>query len=315
MNRQNSGQYLMRLGAALLVGLNVALVLPSQAEKTPMPYPEFKTASGFSRFVQGVSGFTPISGWLANRLLRKELAKFVKGHLHSRLRLYSGSDLLAGKARGITITGRDVLLDGFIPLSEFRLESVKDEPVYISKGRRPILLKPLHLKASARMTEADVNRMLTSEQGRNMLTNMKVSIPPFGPQYLDVLNPVVSLADDRLTVQTLINTHGRPAENALPVTVSGHLTAQNARLNLSDLDLQIDGYADTEEIEQLVEVYFSELVDLNHIKVDRHKVKVRIEQSEIRDRQLDLRATVEVEPKRKNLEKYLMKQGQKAEPH
>lgn len=284
------------------------------AEKKPLPYPAFKTANGFSRFAQSISGFTPLSGWMANRILRRELGKYISGNLKARLTLYSGSDLLGGKARRIEMSGLDVLLDKFIPLSEFHFQSVEDSPIFISKGSRPILLKEMRFQVNARMSEADINRMLTSEKGRDILTDLKINIPPFGKQHLDVVNPAVSLEGERITIQSVMNKHDRPIEFGLPVKVSGKLTARRSRLNLSDLDLRIEGFENTEEIEQLVETYFSEIVNLNHIKVDRHKVKIAIEKSEIKDRQLYLEATVKVEPKREALEKYLSRHDKKAKP-
>lgn len=274
------------------------------AEQKPMVYPPFKTANGFSRLIQNISGFTTLSGWMANRILRREVAKYVDGNLKTRLTLYSASDLLGGKARHIQISGQQVLLDDFIPLSEFDFESAQDSPIFISKSSQPILLKPMIFTVKARMSETDINHMLTSEKGRKLLTNLKVAIPPFGKHHLDVINPVVVLAENRLTIESVLNKHNSPPELGLPVKVSGQLTAKQSRLNLSDLDLQIEGFEDTRNIERLVEAYFGEIVNLNHIKVDRHKVKISITQSQILEHQLYLQAQVKLEPKPEALEKY-----------
>jgi hypothetical protein len=283
------------------------LLLPTSgfADSDRPAYPEFKTASGFSRVLQNITGFTPITGWVANRILKRELNRHVQGKLHSRLTLFSGTDLLGGKAKSITITGHNVLLDGYIPISDFRFESKNDMPLYLSKGNRPILLKPVEFKVSALMTEADMNRMMSSEKGRKLLTGMKVTIPPFGAQYLDFMQPSIKLDGGLVTIESQINRNGAPIENALPVKVSGKIAAENSALVLSDLDLQVEGIRDTEEIEQLVEDYFSELVDLNHLKVERHRVKVKIEKSRLVDHRLHLEATVIAEPESKALKKFL----------
>lgn len=283
------------------------------AEKKTV-YPEFRRANGFSRFVQGATGFTPLSGWMANRILRRELGRHVSGTIHSRLSLYSGGDLMAGKARHIELRGQNVVLDQFVLLSDFQLSSVKNAPIYVSKSSRPILLKPIEFEMTARMSEEDVNQMLTSERGKHMLTGMKVALPPFGKQYLDIVDPVVSMADDRLAIKSVIGKHNQPIEKGLPIQVSGRLKAERSRLSLSDLHLQIEGFEDTRDIERLVQVYFSEIVNLNHLKIERHKVKVAIQDSTISDRQLYLKARIKVEPERKALEKY-MAAHQKAARH
>lgn len=295
--------------SALISCLTVssALLLPGLgfAEKDPVVYPELKTASAFSRVLQTITGFTPVTSLVANRLLKRELKRHVKGNLQSRVRLFSGSDLLAGKARDISISGQNVLVEDYIPLTEFHFQNLSDMPLYASKGSRPVLLRPVRFKVSATMTEADMNRMLTSEKGRKLLTGMKVSIPPFGPQFFDIMNPAITLDGGRLTLESLMNTQGSPIEDALPIKVSGRIAPDKSSLSLSDLDLQIEGFRNTRDIEQLIENYFSELVDLNHIKVDRHKVKISIEKSDVVDHRLNLEATVTVEPKPKDLQKAL----------
>lgn len=221
---------------------------------------------------------------------------------------------MAGKARHIELRGQNVVLDQFVLLSDFQLSSVKNAPIYVSKSSRPILLKPIEFEMTARMSEEDVNQMLTSERGKHMLTGMKVALPPFGKQYLDIVDPVVSMADDRLAIKSVIGKHNQPIEKGLPIQVSGRLKAERSRLSLSDLHLQIEGFEDTRDIERLVQVYFSEIVNLNHLKIERHKVKVAIQDSTISDRQLYLKARIKVEPERKALEKY-MAAHQKAARH
>jgi hypothetical protein len=281
---------------------------PGMADTEKPAYPVLNTASGVSRTVQAVTGFTPITGWVANRILHRELGRHVQGALHTRIRLFSGTDLLGGKAKAIAVSGHNVLLEGLLPLTDFRLESREAMPLYVSKGRHPILLQPVQFKVSAVMTEADMNRLLTSEKGRKLLTGLTVSIPPFGPQRLDFMQPAVTLDDGRLTLRTQVNKSGAPVANALPVTVSGKITPERSALALSNLDLQIEGIQDTAELEQLIEAYFGELVNLNHIKVARHRVKVVIEQSNVVDHCLNLEATVTVKPEDKALKAFLSQQ-------
>lgn len=296
---------LTALMTSLAVGASILAPGLGFAEKDPIVYPELKTASAFSRVLQTITGITPVSSLVANRLLKRELRRHVKGDLQSRVTLFSGTDLLGRKARDISISGKNVLVDDYIPLTEFSFQNESDMPLYASKGSRPVLLRPVRFKVSATMTEADMNRLLTSEKGRKLLTGMKVTIPPFGPQFFDMINPSVTLENGRFSLASVMNTQGSPMEDALPIKVSGKIAPDKASLSLSDLDLQIEGFRNTKDIEQLIENYFSELVDLNHLKVDRHKVKIAIEKSDVVDHRLNLEATVTVEPERKALQKVL----------
>jgi len=296
---------LTALMTSLAVGASILAPGLGFAEKDPIVYPELKTASAFSRVLQTITGITPVSSLVANRLLKRELRRHVKGDLQSRVTLFSGTDLLGRKARDISISGKNVLVDDYIPLTEFSFQNESDMPLYASKGSRPVLLRPVRFKVSATMTEADMNRLLTSEKGRKLLTGMKVTIPPFGPQFFDMINPSVTLENGRFSLASVMNTQGSPIEDSLPIKVSGKIAPDKSSLSLSDLDLQIEGFRNTKDIEQLIENYFSELVDLNHLKVDRHKVKIAIEKSDVVDHRLNLEATVTVEPERKALQKVL----------
>lgn len=287
----------------LALGISLSVLSPALAEQPA--YPELKTASGFSRTLQNVTGFTPMSGWIANRILRKELGEHVQGKLKSKLTPFSGTDLLGRKAKRIHITGQNVLMEGFIPLSRFSFENKDSMPLMLSKGHHAFLLRPVDFNVTATMTEADINRMLQSEKAKTFLSNMKVKIPPFGGQAFDALEPSVTLDGDRVIIESRMNLHEAPPENALPVKVSGKIGAEKSALTLSDLDLQIEGIQDTEPIALVVENYFSELVDFKKLKVDRHRLIMRFNQTEIRDKELRLIGTLTIEPDPKALKKYL----------
>jgi hypothetical protein len=301
---RNHYRPLFALGFVLLT-LGLSGMPAFSVEKQPPAYPEIRTASGVSRTLQTVSGFNALSGWMANRVLRQELAKHVHGPLHSHLSIYSGTDLLNRKARQVDISGKNIMVEGLAPLSEFEFKSDADTPFYLSKSRRPILLRPVRFNVTATMTENDINTMLQSPSGQKLLTRMKVKLPPFGEQSMDMLNPAVQLEHGRLQLSSLLNMHGAPPENALPVHVSGNITAEKSRLMLSDMDLKIEGINDTEDLEQLIQMYFSELANLNHIKVARHRVQVAIQRSELQNHQLHLQATITVSPDAKALKKAL----------
>lgn len=297
--------FVKRFAVALLLSCLLSNAFALNRAFAAEQYPEVKTASKFSRTLQKATGFTLVTGWIANRILRRELAEHIDGKLDSNLKLYSGTDLLKGKAKKIEITGRNVLLDDFIPLSDFRFESTNETPIFVKAEKHAFLLRPVQFKVSATMTERDINAMLQSEKGKKALTDMRVTLPPFGKQSFDALDPAVDIDGEKLIIKSLMNIHGAPKENALPLTLSGKVSANQSRLSLSELDIQIEGIEDTQEVAQLVERYFGELVNLNKLKVKRHKVKVNVQRSDLKDDRLNMEALVTVEPDKKTLQKYL----------
>jgi hypothetical protein len=204
-----------------------------------------------------------------------------------------------------------LLLEGYIPLSEFSLASQPNAPIFLTRSNRPILLRPVTFQVAMVMTEEDMNRMLASEKGRQKLTNMKVKLPPFGRQSFDAINPVVHLVGDRVTINALMNLHDAPAVNALPMQISGKIVPDKASLTLANLDLQIEGVQNTQDMAQVVEHYFNELVDLNHIKVARHKLNVQIDQAITSNGRLNLAATITLIPQTKALQAALAERALK----
>lgn len=286
------------LSVCLSAVLAASLLAPGlAAEKDQdVAYPEFKTGSGFSRAVQRATGITAVSGWVANRIVRRELARYLEGDMDSRLKLYSATDLLAGKARRFSVKGENLVYDHLVPLSEFSLESDQAFPLYVKKGRRPFLLRPVKLKLHAVMTEADLNRMVQTDKGRKLLTAMKLDIPPFGRQELDVLDPEIRIEQDRLKITTRVNKHESGPEKALPIEITGKLYAEKSRLKLSNIGIHVEGLGEAREVARLVENYFAELVDLSKIKVDRHKLKIAFDGTTVAEGRLVLDATVTVTP-------------------
>lgn len=290
----------------LMLGLNSSV--PIFAEKETPVYPEIKTASIVSRVFQNVTGFTPVSSWVGNRILHREISRHIQGDFHSRLQVFSGSDLLNRKAKKLLIDGQHVVLEQTLPLSTFRIETSDEMPLLVSSGHRPILLRPVQFDIQATLSEADINQLLQSERGKQILTGLKLSIPPFGPQTLDFINPSVTMEQNKVLLQTLMNTHGAPLENALSVQVSGRPSSEQSSLTLSDVNLKIQGFqdSDTDAIAQLIENYFGEIVDLRHlIKINRHQLKFNIKQSQITDHQFLFQASILVSPKAKSLKEAL----------
>lgn len=293
----------------VLVGILLWLSVPVWgAEPVPVDadgYPLLRLSSPWVRGFQAVSGVTPVSGWIASRVLKRELSDYVQGSVRARLRLYSASDLLKYRLKGFRLAGRDVLLLNWIPVREFRMASDPQTPLMLSKSRRPVLLRPVRFTASVVLDEADVNRMLQSPTGQAYLTNMTVTLPPFGRQSFDALAPAVQFQADRLTIRARMNIHQAPPDQAVPVEVSGRLSAQGARLSLSDLDVDIEGVPDSTEMGPIIEDYFSELVNLEKIRVERHRVRVSVDHSEIRDGHMHVIATLTVTPEPKYLKQAL----------
>lgn len=262
------------------------------AEQTPV-----KLSHPISRGMQKITGITFLSGKLADSLIAKAIQKHVKGAVSVRLKPYSASDLLAGRAKRLTITGKNLLYDDFLPLASFSLTSNRELPLYLNGTKRPVLLQPVEFDLAFTLTEAGMNQALQSPQGQQKLSQLKVTLPPFGPQYLDVLSPsVVIQKDGQLFAKSLINIHNTPVENALPIEMLARIQPHDNRLALSDIHLRLEGVENTQGVEAFIEQYFGELVNLERLKIKRHQLNVMIEQCELVNKTLSVRSKITITP-------------------
>ncbi len=270
-------------------------------------YPPVEIGHPVSRVLQKYTGVTLLSGWISSRVIERAVSEKLEGNLKVSLTPFSLTDLLAGKARKLRVRGKNLLYDGFLPIHRIQLETDEQHPIYLRKGQKPALIRPIGVQMELQVTESDMNRFFRSERGKGYLTRIKVPLPPFQtPQYLDCLEPEVRLFGDRLHVKSNVNVHGAPLENAIPVEVSARILPDGSVLRLSDVSVNIVGISKTGPIETFLEEYFDVLFeDLVKIKIDRHKLKLVFHQAELAEQTLHLNATALIRPDDKTLEALL----------
>jgi hypothetical protein len=303
------------LGIALLTSsLILALAFPLGAlAEAEGKLPEIKLTNRFNRGVQRITGVTALSGSIGStvieKALKKELALQKNGDLDVHLKPFSATDLVHGNLKRLKIEGKNLLIKNTLPIETLLIKSDPDTPIYLSDTKKPVLLRPIQLQMKATLTEADLNQLLKSDYGQKKLSGVKVPLPPFdNAQQLDVLSPSVTLSNGQLSAAFAVNITGAKPENAVPVNLSANLAPKANRIQLADLKLNIDGVEDTEAIADFVEQYFGELVNLEQIKIDRHRLKVSIERCDIKNNKVQLQAVITINPTDKALQKLLAKE-------
>ncbi len=273
-------------------------MIPVQAED----YPNVKIGNPVSRAVQKVTGITLLSGWIGSRVAKNLLQKELGGEVNVSLKPFSATDLIAGKARRLEIRGENLLIDDMLPIRAFTVETLGDSPIFVRKGRKPVLMRPVEFRVSAVVDEENLKTFLESEKGRKQLTRIKVPLPPYKkPQYLDVLDPAVSIRDGKLIIDSFVNVHGAPKANGLPVKVSTGLKPVDDTLKLDGVKIDIPGIRKTRGAEKFVERFFTELFDVSKIRIDRHKIIMAYDKSELTGNRLLIEAHGYIKPDGKGL--------------
>lgn len=250
-------------------------------------YPQVNIGHPISRALQKYTGITRLSGWIGSEIAETLLEKELGGQVDVSLKPFSATDLLAGKARRLRIRGENLLIDKTLPIRAFSVETLADSPLFIKKGRKPILLRPVAFQASAVLNEDNLKAFLESKQGRQYLTRIKVPLPPYKkPQYLDALDPAVAIEDGKLCLSASVNIHGTPKENGLPVQITTDIKPDGNTLKLEHVDIHIPGIQQTTGIERFLERFLTELFDPSKIRIERHKIILAYDKSELIDNRL-----------------------------
>lgn len=261
-------------------------------------YPEVEISHPVSRAVQKYTGITLLSDWIGGIIARKALTNdLIDGRLNVRIRNFSATDLIGGRIKTLQLRGRDLVIGDILPVSHLTLKTDADSPIYVHHDDEPVLIRPVAMTLRMELDEADLNRFLAGDQARQKLTGIEVPLPPFRqPEKLDVLSSTVRFQDERITVASLVNIHGAPEENALPVEVSARIVPDGDEIQLDDVELAVEGIPRTHAVERFIEKNFDELLDLDRIRVQHHKLKFDFKTTEIADGKLVIEADVVVKP-------------------
>jgi len=299
---------------------NIALIIlllslgPVRAETDPdnlnttIPV---RLSSPFTQTFQRVTGITwlasSIGGYVGKREIRKQLKS--GSHLTLKIKSYSASDLGRGNVKAISLSGQDVQFKNTPPLESLSVTTDPKTPIHLSDTRHPVLLRPVNFTFQAKIAEADINTFFKSSDADGMLKNIKVELPPFSEQRVDILSPVVDLTSARMKTNASVILHDAAPETALPVEVSGKLTPAKNRLNLSNIVLNIEGLEQVDQaaLADFIEEYFGEIVNLEQLKIKDHKLTANIQRCDTTDDALTFQAVITVKATDKALAKYQQK--------
>ena len=274
---------LIGLLAFLLAGFN-PLVMAQ-----PVVKPPFKVSNGFSRGVQTVTGINFVARKVAEGAIARALKPQLKLKPKVRLKLYSAGDLAAGKLRGITISGRHLVLG--VPFSQMTLAS--ESPIWLQLKGKPHLRMPVNARFNGVLTEPDLNQMLKQRP-----TQVKLKLPGLGEQTLLALSPEVHFKPDTLQMKTLLTVPGASVETALPLEVEGQLRPNAERNRLVWHNLRLDSAAlqSPQMVAQFVEDQFGKVLSFGSQRISGHPLKVLITESRLENQQWTLQADMRLLP-------------------
>lgn len=230
--------------------------------------PPFPIGSKLSRTLQTVTGVNLIGGAVADVVATGIAKKKLGGHVKVKVRIYSVTDLFAGKVKSVSVKA-DGCTFKHVPLGSVRL--VSDNPIWFNWHKRngvaPGLSGPIGLTVSGTLRQDDVCKALATEALANSLRGLKLDLPGLGEQQLQVLSPKVSMADKRITIEALLITKGAPAETGVNLTISAVPVLQGSKIMLTETKVSCADILDSANFSKFAEDLFNPIVDFG--KFDR----------------------------------------------
>lgn len=260
----------------LQTGFFALAMTPGRCQQVVDKTPPFKIGSKFSRGLQKYSGITFFSEKIGNTIAGAALRHRTGGSVKVRMRLYSLTDLVAGKVKSLDVSLQEPQLKG---LAISGLDIKTDTPLWYhyrrGKGKKTGIDAPTLIAVKARLTQADVEKALNSKEIAASLRGLKLDLPGLDDQQLSVLQPRVSIVDGKILLKAVLNVEGADPADGIPITIIAKPVLEgDSRIVMSELDVQGEGITDPEKFSEFAKQLLNPLVDL--ARLDRRDHAFRL---------------------------------------
>ncbi len=230
--------------------------------------PSFPIASGFSRLMQKVTGLTFASQIVTELVAARVAEKKLGGRCKVKVRLYSFTDLLAGKVKTVSIKARQCSLKE-VPVGQVVVSS--EAPVWFDwhkrNGRVGGLSGAVNLSVVGELNQDDVCKALATEALTKSLRGLRLDLPGLGEQQLQILQPKVSLDDKRITIDALLITKDASPETGVNLTISAVPVLEGSKIMLTETRVSCPDILDPANFAIFTQDLFNPIVDFG--KFDR----------------------------------------------
>ena len=134
----------------------------------------YDLSHGASRFMSKITGSNLLAEQVAEALLKKEVAKNIKGNLKVNLDSYSVKDLKKGIFKSISIKGKNLDLNG-VKFTSLDIHTVCDfNYISIADTKNPVFKEALPLEFNAVISEDDINKTMQTGEYKNVIDSLNL---------------------------------------------------------------------------------------------------------------------------------------------
>ncbi|MGH9552160.1 MAG: hypothetical protein ACRD3W_22425 [Terriglobales bacterium] len=237
--------------------------------------PPFPIGSTTSRTIQKVTGVTWLSCFVAGKVAEHRLhQKLGKGDIKVKVKLFSLTDLIAGKIKSVNVSISRCLIKS-MPIGDVSLAS--SGPIWYDPGFggvRAGLRNPIMLNLKAHLNRDQVALVVQTPQIASALRGLKLDLPGLGSQQLQVIDPKVELGDGLIKIQTMLVTEGAPEETAVHLTISGKPEIEGSRMYLRDMNVESPDIEDPTEFAKFTDELLNPIVDFGRMDRKDHALRL-----------------------------------------
>lgn len=266
-------------------------VLP-EAKETPPP---FKVAGKVSRTLQTVTGLNLLGSVVAGQTAKLVLKRKLGGDVKVKVKLYSFTDLLSGKVKGVDCSLKNSSVKG---VNIGQVTASTNQPVWIDlHDKRHIQLKtPVLVNVKAALTKEQITDALKSEKVAKSLRGLNLDLPGLGAQQLQVVNPKVDIVEDNVCIEALLKAEGADDSTGVPLKITGKLRLKgDDRVEIADMKVESSDIIEPEKFANFAEELLNPLIDLK--RMDRRDHAFRLSSLDINQNGLSSEGRLILAPK------------------
>lgn len=228
----------------LILALILSFIMPSFAECNYSPFCPpyaYDLSSPKGQKISKKLGVTSLAEKIVEKRIEYELKKTVKQKFDVSVKSYSFLDLIQGRFKSITITGKDLNIEG-AHLSFLELKTVCDFN-YVDWGKNPIRFKEnLIMGFSTEISNADLKKTMESSGYLDKLNC--VNVKGCGITFFKLSGADIKIKNNKMYFKVRV-TSQLLLDKPLDIALATDLKAENGRIvmtkvNLGNLPHKID---------------------------------------------------------------------------
>lgn len=197
------------------------------------PSYDYVLSSKIGQLISMKTGATLFSEKMAQAQIKKQLKKITNQTFDVSVKSYSFQDLLRGKIKSITISGKNINLEG-VYLSSLELKTICDFN-YINIDKTPIQFKEnMVMSFSTVISDLDLMRTMNSNGYLNKLNC--VNVQGCGITFFKLSGAGVNIKNNKLNFRIKI-TSELLLDKPMDIDISTDLNVEDGRIVLTKVDL------------------------------------------------------------------------------